>query len=71
MELAELSAIGLTFLLKLLVIWARHHFHQMQGTNYCSDLMDGYSFIFGCTCRGAGRSLWRFDVAPGRPESAR
>ena len=45
MELTELSAIGLTFLLKLLVIWARHHFHQMQGTNYCSDLMDGYSFI--------------------------
>ena len=55
MELAELSAVGLTFLLKLLVIWARHHFHQVQGTNYCRDI-DGCGFMFGCMPSGVGTS---------------
>ena len=56
MELAELSAVGLTFLLKLLVIRARHHGHQMQGTNYCSDMMDGCSFMFGCPAERGPRA---------------
>ena len=69
MELTELSAVGLTFLLKLLVIWARHHCRQMQGTNYCSDMMDGYGFMFGCICRAG--AAWGCLAGGGKPTIAR
>jgi hypothetical protein len=64
MELAELSAVDLAFLLKLLVIRTRHHCHQMQGTNYCSDIMDGCGFMFGCMPSGGCTGL------PGRRRKA-
>ena len=43
-KLAELFAVSLTFILNLLVTWARHLLTRRRGTNYCSNEMDGCYF---------------------------